>query len=131
VHAWVLARGDRLRSMQFFAEALQSDITDIQQGTTAEGIHLGAMAGTVDLVQRAVTGIVATDDVLWLNPELPQEIDRLTMRLRYRGHSLHLLVTRDALTVHGSDRGPAPIRLGVRNQVCEFAGGSPRVFPLR
>jgi beta-phosphoglucomutase family hydrolase len=131
VHAWVLARSDRLRSMQFFAEALQSDISDIQQGTTAEGIHLGAMAGTVDLVQRAVTGIVATDDVLWLNPELPQEIDRLTMRIRYRGHSLHLLVTRDALTVHGSDRGPAPIRLGVRNQVYEFAGGSTRVFPLR
>jgi beta-phosphoglucomutase family hydrolase len=131
VHAWALTRGDRLRSMQFFAEALQSDVTDIQQGTTAEGIHLGAMAGTVDLVQRAVTGIVATDDVLWLNPELPQEIDRLTLRIRYRGHSLHLLVTRDALTVHGSDRGPSPIRLGVMNQVYEFAGGSTRVFALR
>jgi beta-phosphoglucomutase family hydrolase len=131
VQAWVLARCDRLRSMQFFAEALQSDVTDIQQGTTAEGIHLGAMAGTVDLVQRGVTGIVATGDVLWLNPELPQEIDRLTMRIRYRGHSLHLRVTRDELAVRGSDRGPAPIRLGVRNQVCEFAGGSTRVFPLR
>jgi beta-phosphoglucomutase family hydrolase len=131
VHSWVLARSDRLRSMRFFAEALQSDVSDIQQGTTAEGIHLGAMAGTVDLVQRGVTGIVATGDVLWLNPELPQEIDRLSMRIRYRGHSLHLRVTRDALTVRGTDRGPAPIRLGIRNQVYDFAGGSIRVFPLR
>ena len=131
VHSWVLARSDRLRSMQFFAEALQSDVSDIQQGTTAEGIHLGAMAGTVDLVQRGVTGIVAMRDVLWLNPKLPQEIDRLSMRIRYRGHSLHLRVTRDALTVRGTDRGPAPIRLGIRNQVYDFAGGSIRVFPLR
>ena len=36
--------------MTFFAEALQSDVCDIQHGTTAEGVHLGAMAGTVDLV---------------------------------------------------------------------------------
>jgi beta-phosphoglucomutase family hydrolase len=131
VHAWVLARSDRVRAMEFFAEALQSDVTDIQAGTTAEGIHLGAMAGTVDLIQRAITGIVAIRDVLWFNPELPREIDRLSMRIRYRGHSLHLRVTRDALTVRGSDRGPAPIRLGVKNRVCEFAGGSTRVFPLR
>jgi trehalose/maltose hydrolase-like predicted phosphorylase len=57
VYSWVLARSDRPRSMTFFAEALQSDVTDIQQGTTSEGVHLGAMAGTVDLVQRVSTGI--------------------------------------------------------------------------
>ena len=57
VYAWVLARSDRQRAMDFFAEALQSDVSDIQQGTTAEGVHLGAMAGTVDLVQRVSTGI--------------------------------------------------------------------------
>ena len=42
VHAWVLARSDRPRAMRYFAEALQSDVSDIQQGTTAEGVHLGA-----------------------------------------------------------------------------------------
>ncbi len=62
VHAWVLARSDRPRAMTYFAEALQSDVSDIQQGTTAEGVHLGAMAGTVDLVQRVSTGIEVTGD---------------------------------------------------------------------
>jgi trehalose/maltose hydrolase-like predicted phosphorylase len=46
-------------------------VSDIQQGTTAEGVHLGAMAGTVDLVQRVSTGIEVTGDVLRLNPHLP------------------------------------------------------------
>jgi trehalose/maltose hydrolase-like predicted phosphorylase len=31
--------------MKYFEQALQSDLSDIQQGTTAEGVHLGAMAG--------------------------------------------------------------------------------------
>ena len=57
MHAWVLARSDRRQSWEFFLEALESDIADIQGGTTAEGIHLGAMAGTLDLLQRCYTGL--------------------------------------------------------------------------
>lgn len=130
VHAWVLARSDRLRSMKFFAEALQSDVADIQQGTTSEGVHLGAMAGCVNLVERVSTGIEVQGDVLRLNPELPQEMERLDMRIRYRGHSLDLRLTRDALTVRGRDREAAPILLGVKGKVCEFVGGTTRVFHL-
>jgi trehalose/maltose hydrolase-like predicted phosphorylase len=130
VHAWVLARSDRPRSMQFFADALQSDVADIQQGTTAEGIHLGAMAGTVDLVQRVWTGIEVKGDVLRLHPELPQDIKRLDMRIRYRGHSLDLRLTRDSLTVRGRDAVAPPIALCVDGQEHEFVGGTTRVFRL-
>ena len=105
-------------------------MSDIQQGTTAEGVHLGAMAGTVDLVQRVSTGIEVTGDVLRLNPQLPQELARLDMRIRYRGHSLDLRLTRDTLTVRGRERGAAPINLGFKDEVYEFAGGSTRVFKL-
>lgn len=130
VTAWVLARSDRTRSTQFFMQALQSDVADIQQGTTAEGIHLGAMAGTVDLVQRVWTGIEVKDDVLRLHPELPQDVDRLDMRVRYRGHSLDLRLTRDELTVRGHDVAAAPISLCVDGKDHEFVGGSTRVFRL-
>ena len=131
VFAWVLARSDRPRSMTFFADALQSDVTDIQQGTTSEGVHLGAMAGTVDLIQRVSTGIEAKGGVLKLNPELPLEMEALNMRIRYRGHSIDLQLTRDALTVRGHDREAAPISLCVAGEACEFVGGSTRVFSLR
>jgi len=130
VHAWVMARSDRQRSLQYYAEALQSDVSDIQQGTTAEGIHLGAMAGTVDLILRVSTGIEATGDVLRLNPQLPAEIQRLDMRIRYRGHSLDLQITRDRLTIHGRERGIASIKLGIRGEIYEFACGSTREFAL-
>jgi beta-phosphoglucomutase family hydrolase len=130
VYAWVLARSDRPRSMNFFAEALQSDTSDIQQGTTAEGVHLGAMAGSVDLMQRVSTGIEVRGDVLRLNPELPQEMKRLDMRIRYRGHSLDLRLTRDSLRVRGRDGAAAPISVCVDDKVYEFVSGTTRVFRL-
>ncbi len=129
VHAWVLARSNRARAITYFAEALQSDVADIQGGTTREGVHLGAMAGTVDLIQRVSTGIEITGGVLRLNPRLPEDTQRLDMRIRYRGHSLDLRLTRDELMVRGRDPGPAPIRLGFKDEIHEFSGG-PRVFPL-
>jgi beta-phosphoglucomutase family hydrolase len=130
VHAWVLARSDRVRSMGYFTDALRSDVSDIQQGTAAEGIHLGAMAGTVDLVQRALTGIEASADALRLDPRLPEEVERLDMRIRYRGHSLDLRVTRDTLIVRGRAGGAAPIQLVVRGETCQFAGDGTRAFRL-
>jgi hypothetical protein len=33
--------------------------------------------------------------------------------------------------VRGRDRGPAPIRLGFKDEVYEFAAGSTRVFEIR
>jgi trehalose/maltose hydrolase-like predicted phosphorylase len=130
VHAWVLARSDRERAMTYFAEALQSDVNDIQGGTTAEGVHLGAMASTVDLMQRVSTGIELTGDVLRLNPRLPEGLSRLDMRIRYREHTLDLRLTQDSLTVRGREAGPAPIQMAVKDEVFEFAGGSTRVFAL-
>jgi alpha,alpha-trehalase len=71
VNASVLARSDRPRSWRFFTEVLASDLHDVQGGTTAEGIHLGAMAGTVDLVQRCYTGLETRDGVLGSTPACP------------------------------------------------------------
>jgi beta-phosphoglucomutase family hydrolase len=130
VDAWVLARSDRTRAMDFFAEALQSDVNDVQQGTTQEGVHLGAMAGSADLVQRVWTGIEARGDVLRLDPELPREMERMDMRIRYRGHSLDLRLTHDSLTVRGRDGAAPPISLRVDGKVCEFVSGTTRVFRL-
>jgi len=128
VHAWVLGRSDRPRAAQYFSEALQSDVNDIQQGTTAEGIHLGAMAGSVDLLQRMTTGIEVTNDILRINGELPAELTLLDMRVRYRGHSLDLTLRRNELILRGHEPKAAAIRIMVKNDVYDFHGGTTRIF---
>jgi trehalose/maltose hydrolase-like predicted phosphorylase len=130
VFAWVLARSDRPSSMAFFANALQSDVIDFQHGTAAEGVHLGAMAGSVDQVLRVSTGIEAKGGVLLLNPQLPPEMECLEMCIRYRGHSLELHLKRDALAIRGRGLDVPPISLSVEGRITEFASGANRVFQL-
>ena len=78
VHAWVLARADRPRSWGSSNGALDSDIADIQGGTTREGIHVGAMAGTIDLIQRYL-GLELRANVLYFDPVLPDELTRINV----------------------------------------------------
>jgi alpha,alpha-trehalase len=123
VHSWVLARSDREASWRHFVKALKSDVADVQGGTTPEGIHLGAMAGTVDLVQRCYTGVEVVGDELRLNPCLPQELARLELRLRYRGHSLELDVSDGKLLVRCLDCSLTPIAVVHRGKRHELQGG--------
>jgi alpha,alpha-trehalase len=128
--SWVLARADRPRSWDVFQEALLSDVADIQGGTTPEGIHLGAMAGTVDVLQRCYTGLELRGDVLWLNPRLPEPLRRLRLFVRYRGHSLGLDIRRDRVEVSGVRCAAPGMKVGIRDRVYELAAGEVKTFPL-
>ena len=128
VHSWVLARSNRPHSWKLFCEALESDVADVQGGTTREGIHLGAMAGTLDFLQRGSTGIVTSGDVLWFNPCLPDEVAELHMQIRYRMHSLEVNVTHERLRIHVLKSLLPPVRIGFRDSVFEFKPGDTREF---
>jgi trehalose/maltose hydrolase-like predicted phosphorylase len=98
VHAWVLARGNRDKAMDYFEQALASDVVDIQRGTTAEGIHLAAMSGSIDLLQRCFTGLEILHDRIVVGPLWPKTLGKLSFALRYRGLRLRLSVQgRDAV----------------------------------
>lgn len=126
--SWVLARSDRAGSWRLFTEALESDLHDIQGGTTAEGVHLGAMAGTVDLIQRAYTGLEPRGDVLWLNPALPEALARLKLRIRYRQQDLLLDLTHEALEVRAHSSNAGPIRVGFGGGIWALEAGRSRTF---
>jgi alpha,alpha-trehalase len=123
VHAWVLARSDRSRSWDFFLEALESDISDVQGGTTSEGIHLGAMAGTLDLLQRCYTGLEVRGDALWLNPQLPTELERLEFSILYRGQLLDLCFVDEKVTVVSRTSRAAPVSIGIEGEVSRLHAG--------
>ena len=52
------------------------------------------------------------------------------MRIRYRGHSLDLRLTRDWLTIRERDGAAPPISLCVDGVICEFISGTTRAFRL-
>jgi alpha,alpha-trehalase len=129
-HAWVMARSDRPRSWQLLCQALDSDFADLQGGTTPEGIHLGAMAGTVDLIQRCYTGIEPRANALTFNPRLPDELTCLRTTVRYRGQTLDLEVTHDKLCVSSRPFTAYPITIAYRGHVREISPGQRYEFRL-
>ena len=130
VHSWVLARSDRKRSWKLFQEALHSDIEDIQGGTTPEGIHLGAMSGTIDLIQRCHMGIEMRDGILWFNPLLPYELSDVRLQIRYRGHWLSIHLTEEKLTVSFERGWSQPVLIGFNTNIYEMVQGESREFSL-
>jgi alpha,alpha-trehalase len=130
VHAWLLARSDRRRSWEMFEHALRSDVADIQGGTTKEGIHLGAMTGTLDLVQRGYTGLAVDQDVLRFEPALPDEVERLDLRLFYRGHHLEVTLDHTSLRVGAPSSDLAPVTIGCNGQREELRGGETLTFDV-
>ncbi len=111
VRSWVEARSDREGSWRRFLEALSVDIDDIQGGTTSEGIHLGAMAGTVDMLHRCYTGFETRGGVLHFAPALPRDVSKLTVAIRYRAQRIVVTIDSSKLVLKSVPLRAAAIRV--------------------
>jgi alpha,alpha-trehalase len=131
VHSWVLARSDRERSWNFFRRALESDISDIQGGTTPEGIHLGAMSGSLDLVQRCYTGLEPRGETLWFSPALPEELQQIRFCIQYRGSLLNVDLTAERLRLTALPSAAGNVQVGYEGDKVQLQPGDRHEFRLR
>ncbi|MEU0005351.1 glycosyl hydrolase family 65 protein [Streptomyces sp. NPDC006314] len=124
VHGWILARARRADAWVFVQEALRGDIADLQGGTTGEGIHLGAMAGTLDLVQRGLTGLETRGGALCLDPVPLPELSSYGFSLRYHGHwGVQLRLRSGLLEIAVPSSGRSPIDIRLRDRVVPVRPG--------
>ena len=126
IHSWVASRQDRKRSWDLFREALKTDAYDTQGGTTPEGIHLGAMSGAVDLVQRCYTGLETRGQVIRFNPMVPEELGRIHLHLRHRGHWLEVDITSHRIRIASPACGAEPVTCEVKDARFELREGMVR-----
>jgi trehalose/maltose hydrolase-like predicted phosphorylase len=131
VHAAILADLDPERAWEMFMTALESDVGDIQGGTTQEGIHMGVMAGTLDLIQRGYVGAEFRDGTLYFSPKLNDRLDGLSLPMRFRKTSVEATLKEGKLTVatqtDGSNRS---IKVGVGDEVREIKDEERYAFTL-
>jgi trehalose/maltose hydrolase-like predicted phosphorylase len=113
VYASVMDRTDRTAAWRLFCEALQSDVADIQGGTTAEGIHLGAMAGTVDIVLSHYAGIDTAGPVIAFHPRLPEALTGLELSVRHRGRWFDVTIKGDRFRLDVEPDGDEPVLVNV------------------
>jgi trehalose/maltose hydrolase-like predicted phosphorylase len=130
-HAGVLAAVDPESSWDRFLVALHSDADDVQGGTTKEGIHMGVMSGTLDLMQRNYAGTHVYDGVLHFNPQLPSRLDSLSFSMQFRETPIQVTLAGDHLTLAVPPEGASrPVRVAVRDDVRELCPGDQTVFEL-
>jgi len=128
VHAWVLARANRENALEHVERTLLGDVGDLQGGTTAEGVHIGSMAGSVDLMQRCFAGLETRENILWLNPHWPRRFGRLTVAVQYRGQPLTIEVADREVTVCAAPGPGRAVRVGCGVDVRDLEPGQTAWF---
>ena len=116
-------RTNKKESWKYFNEALLIDIADIQGETTPEGVHIGAMAGSIDIIQRFYTGLEARDDILYLNPTLPKELQEIKLKLHYRKQWLYLDIYHKKVVVEAQSSNADRITISVKGEIFQINSG--------
>jgi trehalose/maltose hydrolase-like predicted phosphorylase len=130
-HAGALAAIEPESSWERFMVALESDVGDVQGGTTKEGIHMGVMSGTLDLIQRGYVGSEIRDGILYFAPKLADRLAGLSFAMQFRGTPIRVTLTRGELMVVADAEGfSRPVRVGVGDEVRELHAGERWAFAL-
>jgi trehalose/maltose hydrolase-like predicted phosphorylase len=130
-HAGILAALDPESSWERYMVALESDIGDVQGGTTQEGIHMGVMAGTLDLIQHAYLGTHIRDGMLHFDPKPVGSLNGLCFTMRFRGTPLEVNLEEDKLAVATHTDGfSGSIRVGIGDTVKEIEAGESYAFRI-
>ncbi len=128
-YAGIFSEIDLTISWERYMVALESDVGDVQGGTTAEGIHMGVMSGTLDLVQRSYIGEVIRDSVLYFNPKAMDHLRGLSLPMRFRGLLIVVTLEEGRLRVTAEvDSLNRSVKLGVGDQVREVRSGESYTF---
>jgi len=103
VHAYLAhLLGDNEQFMAFFRQTLESDINDIQGGTTKEGIHVGVMGGSINLLFQCFAGLQILEDRIALRPFLPQEWKKIHFDFRYKDIWFQVVISRKRVVVRAA-----------------------------
>src|SRR6266700_1342572 len=130
-YAGIFSEIDLATSWERYVVALESDVGDVQGGTTAEGIHMGVMSGTLDLVQRSYLGEVIHDGILYFYPKAMDHLRGLTLPMRFRGLLIEVTLEDNRLRVDAEvDSLNRSVKLGVGDQVREIRSGESYTFDL-
>ncbi|UYP44262.1 Pyrophosphatase PpaX [Candidatus Lokiarchaeum ossiferum] len=86
VHSHVLNLLGRYKeSFDFFLKTLSCDYSDIQNGTTGEGIHTGVMGGSYCMILFGYAGVNLFSDFLEIDPRLPAHWRCLNFSFNLKG----------------------------------------------
>ena len=130
VYAGALASLRMKNHEKFFQEAQQIDLLPHEDKGTAEGIHLGAMGGTLAVLQHHYLGFRVQSDILEINPWLPKSIGQVRMVLCFRRATLTCDVTKSDLVVLSASQNSTPVKISYQQRMVSLQPGTSAHFKI-
>ncbi len=107
---------DKKLSWELYLDALTSDYSDIQGGTTGEGIHAGVMAGTVLIALQSFAGLNLKGDIVKFEPHLPEHWRKVEYNFNFKNVKYNCKVTPETLSVTTQNGSGEDVQLMVNGQ---------------
>ena len=89
---------------------------------------MGAIAGTVDLIQRCFTGIETRGDNLWMHSSLLAGLKSLTLNIHYQQHVLGRHMTPTCARTSTETVNEQPIQVNIKTVFYPLKPGEVREF---
>ncbi|MDH2328142.1 hypothetical protein QCN27_14825 [Cereibacter sp. SYSU M97828] len=111
IYAGALARLAPEKAWRIFRGALHPDDAETGHSGTEKGIHLGAMAASIDIVQRIHLGLRPAEEALIVDPAPQGHIARIAAHVLFRSNSVAVTLDRGRIAIHadGGNHGPVPL----------------------
>lgn len=123
VCAGALAGIDCEASWSYFQQALETDLGAPGNRGTQEGVHLGAMSGSLDVLQRHYLGVRPELDGLHVFPSPPASLPSVSLSLVFRQARLHMRLADGALQVRADPANTTAVSLHYAEGHCQLAPG--------
>lgn len=113
-------------AVEFLTTAIGSDYYDIQGGTTAEGIHLGVMGETLEVIQNEFAGLSLRTGEFVISPKLPEAWTELAFTQIFKGVKVNIRLAAGKLTLKAS----ADLPVTVYGKSVQLSAGKTADFAL-
>ena len=114
-HAWLASRiGKTEEAYRYFKQCAYLDIEDVKLNTVS-GLHFANFGGTWVSIIYGFCGISFQDNTIFVNPNLPKEWKKITVRLCFRNAIVELEIANDQVKVLSDcEKSNIEIRIGER-----------------
>jgi alpha,alpha-trehalase len=104
------------RSLDLFQDALTTDLDPSGSHGTGEGVYLGSLAGSIDILQRPYLGVPAHNGVLWIDPAMPEALGPISLDCQFRRNELEVEATGNRLQIKSASKAPSDVAIGFRGE---------------
>jgi len=122
---------DKKLSWELYLDALTSDYSDIQGGTTGEGIHAGVMAGTVLIALQSYAGLNLKKEVVEFDPHLPDHWRSISFRFVFKGVNYSCKVNANSILLKQINPGGKDVHVRIKDKTYTLRPDSEEEFNLK